>query len=767
MARRRGSRSTLYAVAGALVLVSLPGVASSATQTAPVDRTVRDPAGARRTTALRTASAPAYLGTRRLTALLPGGGRVAYRLPTLTPGGSRLLGDWDGDGAETPATFAAGVWQLSGQVVRPHGTPRTVTFGRAGDRPVAGDWNGDGLTDLGVVRGNEWLLTLAPVPTSADAAAPVVWRDVTFGSAGGVPVTGDWNGDGVTGLGMVAGRSWLLAPSVDRLGSATTVSFGRHGDTPVTGDWNGLGRDGIGVVRRATWFLSTGALRPRADVVTTVQRSPGDVPVPWRVPEVPGTTTCPTRRPTARRGNPHWVVPSTALDRAVTPLPDRTTRQVRTALESAERYLLGAQYDALWRSTAGRPYLGLLRDKGDELAIRLPAMSALTVAVGLRTGAADPVRTGRSTQRATAYVDQLVRSIACQHVAVSPDGWGRGWETAHWAMLTGAAAWLVWDRLSPQTRSDVVTMMVAEADRQARLAIPYWASADGTVLTPGDTKAEECAWNAGLLSLAAAMMPSAPHAARWRAQAAELAVAAYAVPSDVTSSVVVNGVPLAARVQGYNAYADGTVENHQRIHPDYAANVQLLWLAADFDRLARQRAPEALFHDGGLVYSALSTRRFEPGTQSPAGGTFLAPGGTTYVVGSNAVYYPQGDDWGVVRRAHFVNLDAHALVYGAYLHATGWPAGQALSQHVRGQLALMATSGGTDGRTYSVDPAVAARQDTYPGREEYAAQSLAAAWLALYVRTIGVPRLDRGALPVPVTTTRAPRAPAAAATLAP
>ncbi len=352
-----------------------------------------------------------------------------------------------------------------------------------------------------------------------------------------------------------------------------------------------------------------------------------------------------------------------------------------------------------------------------------------------------------------------MRSIACEHGSLSPDGWGRGWETAHWAMLTGAAAWLVWDRLTVQTRSDVVAMLIAEADRQSRLAVPYWALADGTVLTPGDTKAEECAWNAGLLSLAAAMMPSAPHVALWRAKAAELAVAAYAVPSDVTSAAVVNGVPLASRLQGYNAYADGTVENHQRIHPDYAANVQLLWLAADFGRLARQRVPEAMFHSGGLVYSALSTQGFQPGAASPAGGTFLAPGGTSYVPGTNTVYYPQGDDWGLVRRAHFVSLDAHALVYRRYLGATGWPAGQALAQHERGQRALAAASGADDGRTYSVDPAVAAVQDTYPGREEYAAQSLASAWLALYVRQIGVPHLDRGALPVPVATARAPARP--------
>jgi len=221
----------------------------------------------------------------------------------------------------------------------------------------------------------------------------------------------------------------------------------------------------------------------------------------------------------------------------------------------------------------------------------------------------------------------------------------------------------------------------------------------------------------------------------------------------------VNGVPLSARLDGFNAYANGTVENHQRIHPDYASTIQLLWASADFDRLARQRVPEAMFHHAALVYSAFSTLRFSPGQPSPAGGTFKAPGGTVYAPGHSWIYYPQGDDWGTARRAHFVSLDAHALVYAPYIGNRGWPAGRALAWHETGQLALVRSSGTTDGRTYSADPAIAAQQDTYPGREEYAAQNLATAWLALYIGQIGLPKLDRGTLPVPSATTKAATAP--------
>ncbi|WP_151084669.1 hypothetical protein [Nocardioides cynanchi] len=706
-----------------------------------------------------TVTIPAYADRRRLRATLPGGGVVTYRLPRPAADGIRLMGDWDGDGAQTPGLFTDGRWKLWNRVVRTGSPAVRSTFGQAGDLPLTGDWNGDGVTDIGLVRGSEWILALGPLPT--DDSQPVIWQDVTFGSPGAHPVTGDWDGDGADGIGTFSDGTWLLVNSPTDPTGAVTVSYGAAGDAPVTGDWDGDGTDGIGVARGSTWFLSNSALAPRTSTREDRIRAGTDLATTWQVPVAGPDPTCPTAR-SGTVGNPAWVVPSPVLDRAFTP-PRGTLRQVRGSLQQSERYLLGAQYDAKWRSTSTRPYLTLIGGvREDELNIRLPAMSALTVAIGLRTGGADPAHIDATSTTATRYVDQLVRSIACQHRSVSPGGWGDGWETAHWAMLTGAAAWLLWDRLTPATRADVASMVASEADFWVARGVSYWGLPDGTILTPGDTKAESSAWNAAFLSFAGSMMPSAPHAALWRAKAAELAVAAYSVPADDTSSTVVNGVALADRLEGFNAYADGTVENHGRIHPDYASCVQLLWLAADFARLARQRVPAAMFHNGGLVYSAFSTVDYQAGATSPAGGTFAPPGGSVYVRGKQTIYYPQGDDWGRARRAHFVSLDAHALVYSTYLGAHGWPAAAALTQHEKAQRHLWRTSGTDDGRTYSVDPAVASRQDTYPGREEYAAQNLATAWLALYVAHLGIPALDSGILAVPDSTAPAVRPPASA-----
>ena len=90
----------------------------------------------------------------------------------------------------------------------------------------------------------------------------------------------------------------------------------------------------------------------------------------------------------------------------------------------------------------------------------------LTTAVAARTGAHNDGLAGRTRDEAIRYTDWLVRSIACEHVAVTPGGWGAGWQTAHWAFLAGEAAWLVWDELTPQTREYVAQMVVYEADRR-------------------------------------------------------------------------------------------------------------------------------------------------------------------------------------------------------------------------------------------------------------------------------------------------------------
>src|SRR5690606_14105697 len=131
-----------------------------------------------------------------------------------------------------------------------------------------------------------------------------------------------------------------------------------------------------------------------------------------------------------------------------------------------------------------------------EGSIRPPGSEALALATSVATGVYDPEVTGFSEQHARDVAIRLLTSIAYYHRVNSPNGWGNAWQSALWAYNAAFAGWLLWDDLAPDDRRLVERMVVAEADRFLHYEVPYYQAPDGTVITPGDTKAEENAWNA-------------------------------------------------------------------------------------------------------------------------------------------------------------------------------------------------------------------------------------------------------------------------------
>ena len=71
-------------------------------------------------------------------------------------------------------------------------------FGEAGDEPVVGDWNGDGIDDLGVIRGDVWII-------DSDGDRKLTGNDkqipLAIPSDDALPVVGDFNGDGKDEIG--------------------------------------------------------------------------------------------------------------------------------------------------------------------------------------------------------------------------------------------------------------------------------------------------------------------------------------------------------------------------------------------------------------------------------------------------------------------------------------------------------------------------------------------------------------------------------------
>lgn len=126
----------------------------------------------------------------------------------------------------------------------------SMHFGYPGTVPVTGDFDGDGIPDYGVYDAlgrfgqisGSWFFMQS---SNGFAAA-------TFGYHGTVPIIGDFDGDGIDDYGVydALGRfgepegSWFFMQSSDGFRATT---FGYRGTVPITGDFDGDGIDDYGV----------------------------------------------------------------------------------------------------------------------------------------------------------------------------------------------------------------------------------------------------------------------------------------------------------------------------------------------------------------------------------------------------------------------------------------------------------------------------------------------------------------------------------------
>jgi len=176
-----------------------------------------------------------------------------------------VSGDWNGDGKTEIGVYYNGYWFLdlngNGQW---DSTPVDALYqfggGLIGALPVSGDWNKDGKTEIGVYYNGYWFLDLNGNGqwdgTPVDALAP-------FGGGviHAVPVAGDWTGDGITKIGIYADGVWYLDMNNnhawDGQGADSLAFFGGGVENaePVTGDWNGDGITKIGIYADGLWYL--------------------------------------------------------------------------------------------------------------------------------------------------------------------------------------------------------------------------------------------------------------------------------------------------------------------------------------------------------------------------------------------------------------------------------------------------------------------------------------------------------------------------------
>jgi hypothetical protein len=120
-------------------------------------------------------------------------------------------------------------------------------FGNEGDRAFAGDFTGDGISTIGVFRDGKWFIDKTGTGKWDENAVFVNNADFGLGPEG-IPVIGDWNGDGIDKIGLFVNGVWHLDTTGD-FRFDTRIEFGQVGDYPVVGDFDGTGIAQLAVFR--------------------------------------------------------------------------------------------------------------------------------------------------------------------------------------------------------------------------------------------------------------------------------------------------------------------------------------------------------------------------------------------------------------------------------------------------------------------------------------------------------------------------------------
>jgi len=359
----------------------------------------------------------------------------------------------------------------------------------------------------------------------------------------------------------------------------------------------------------------------------------------------------------------------------------------------------------------------------DENGIRPAACVSYGLAVALQCAKLNDKELGLSRDEAFKQISMLIKGVAVGYRTNRTDGkgWGNSWQTAFWATMVGQGAWMVWDKLDSETQKMVQNIIVSEADRfiTPEYKVPYWTSPDGHVNTPGDTKAEENAWNSTVLQVAIAMMPHHPSVEKWKNICSELMISAFSLKRDLQNNKIVDGKPVKDWLNGFNVSDEGAVINHNIIHPDYTVTISMNARAVLAQSLAGESVAQAAQWNAPFIYRSLEEHVWP----SPP---YKSPGGTMYTPGKAELYYPQGTDWSKFRFDiyYLADVNAHFLGWdkGLKYKATDW-------MRIRASRILEMQSRHSDGHMFTHE-----EFPTYPGCEQMVVWQTGDAYLLFWLK---------------------------------
>jgi hypothetical protein len=398
------------------------------------------------------------------------------------------------------------------------------------------------------------------------------------------------------------------------------------------------------------------------------------------------------------------------------PPADADSQRARIILLNSNRYSLTHWYQV--RGYHNQPGYYLDFHSTGEHRIRSAGSVAMAVAVSLQLGIYDSgvVTVPRAVAESRAL--KLIRSLAYRHrVNRGSSGWGHEWQSPLWALYAGTAGWLMWDPLPPADAELVRKMVEDEATRLVGFDVGYYRGANDQLTgRPEQSAQEENAWNAQFLYLAVNMMPDHPQRPAWEYKAAELVISANArVVDRQSNTTLAGGRQVRHWLHGSNVESDGTVINHDRIHPDYMSTAAYSASAPLWYGLRRAATPDAMLWGADVIYEALVEREWN--------------GQTIYIDGSGDIFYPQNTNWGKFRRINFAFFDTvarHFEIDGRVPLAKRAEIWEEL--HAGAALWMQNNSGHSDGRTYASDS-----QDTYPSAEEWVTSHAALMYLTKWI----------------------------------
>jgi len=174
-----------------------------------------------------------------------------------------------------PVQQTVGVYQQGSWTFRDMNTGTVATtfnFGpqESGWQPIIGDWNGDGIDGIGVYKEGLWMQR----ETAPGGTVENIFR---FGdtSPHWQTVAGDWDADGRDSVGLYYDGLWVLGNEDGSTFATIAFAPSMNGDaTALAGDWNNNGQDSVGLYQNGLFTL---LLTPeRNSNVISLVFGPGD-----------------------------------------------------------------------------------------------------------------------------------------------------------------------------------------------------------------------------------------------------------------------------------------------------------------------------------------------------------------------------------------------------------------------------------------------------------------------------------------------------------